>query len=164
MSPIVLVVTGPPGVGKTTISKIISSKNKFAYLSGDEIKAEMFPEIEDITQFPNKLKKVKNELLRRTRVLFSNGKSVVVDYVVLGEDYVKRYRKIFKNDLRVKVLFPPLNVILRRDKSRACWTAGRESISEMYEKFRAAGYFDKEDFIDNSRESAARTARRLVVN
>jgi dephospho-CoA kinase len=151
--PIVLLLTGPCGVGKTAISKIIASRNKFILISGDKIKKELFPNIEKIEEHPKKLSKIKNEILKRTKINFKNGNSVIVDYMVLGKDYLDRYKKEFGKRLVIKILLPSKKVTLIRDKNRKCWTAGEECIDRLYKKFKKSEYFSKKDYINNSEKT-----------
>jgi deoxyadenosine/deoxycytidine kinase len=65
-SPFVIVIAGPTGVGKTTLSKMLSKHFNCTYLSEDEIAKEVFPDIyKNIEDYPDKLKIAENQLLKR---------------------------------------------------------------------------------------------------
>jgi adenylate kinase family enzyme len=162
--PKIIVITGPCGAGKTTIAKLVTSKLHIPHLQGDEVKEELFPGLIDISKHPHELSVVKTELLNRAKKLFHGGKSIVVDYMVIGE-YIKEYKNEFGSDLILKVLLPPLEVIAHRDMHRDCWTAGKEHIEELYKEFRRdESTIGIENYIDNSSESAEQTADRLLLS
>lgn len=155
---LVLIITGPCGVGKTTISKLVSENLGFVHINGDDIKNKLFPEIERITRFPDKLEIVKGKILEQTKFNFKEGRSVVVDYVILGMDQIKRYKKFFADSLIIKVLYPDKKMIIQRDASRACWTAGKPSIDDLYAEFdKLRELIGEENYIDNSNETPERT-------
>ena len=157
----VIIITGPCGAGKTTISKLIYKKYHFILISGDEIKNELFPDIKDIEKHPQKLKKVKHEIFVRAKENFDQDKNVVIDYVVLGKDYIQKHKKAFADNLQIKVLFPNIKVILNRDKSRKCWTAGKKCVDELYKKFMdLESLIGSENYIDNSNETPRQTLEK----
>ncbi|MBX2871718.1 MAG: AAA family ATPase [Saprospiraceae bacterium] len=133
--PIVVVITGPCGVGKTTLSRMVSETFGFTLLCGDAIKNDLFPAIADITQYPEQLRKVKAALFEEGVKYFKSGKSVVIDYVILGEAYIKKYQETFKEHLVFVVLFPSREVIYHRDELRECWTSGKTTIDSLYSKY-----------------------------
>ena len=154
----VLILTGPCGSGKSTIAKLIAKHSNFEVVSGDDIKGKLFPDIGDITEFPEKLEKVKEQILKNTQEHFNNGKNVIVDYVILGKKQIENYRNLFKSNLIIKVLLPEKDELIQRDKNRDCWTAGHDCTSELFEKFeRLKGYIGKDNFIDTTNETPKET-------
>lgn len=158
IKPIILILTGPTGVGKTTLCKMVADRFNYTYVSGDEIKEKLFPGVEDITVYPEKLADVKKELLKRAKEIFDNGNSVVIDYVILGEEYIKKIKELFDGHLVFKVLLPTLESIQARDKERECWTAGEESVKDLYEKYlKLKPLIGKENYIDTTDETPEET-------
>lgn len=155
--PIVLILTGPCGAGKTTIAKMITRELGSVYVDGDDIKNKYFPEIEHIDQHPKKLQKVKREILKQAKNQFEKGRNVVVDYILVKEE-IEKYKKAFFENLIVRVLLPQKRIISKRDKLRKCWTAGQECVDELYESFyQSRKDFGRENFIDNSNEAPKET-------
>lgn len=156
--PIVLIVTGPCGSGKTTITNLIVKNNDFVRISGDDIKNEFFPEIENITDYPEALEKVYTEIFQRTKKHYENGKNIVIDYVVLGQKRIEEYKNTFSNSLKIRVLLSRKEIIIRRDQLRECWTSGEECVTTLYDSFdQLRDYVDAENYIDNSEETPEET-------
>lgn len=157
----ILIITGPTGVGKTTLCKIVAEKFGYKYISGDEIKKEIFPGLEGIAQHPKELEIVKGELLKRVKEMFDSDKKVVVDYVILGQDYIKKFKELFGKNLLFRVVLPSIETILKRDKERECWTSGDESVKRLYNDFKELeNFIGKENYIDNSNETPQETINR----
>lgn len=156
----ILFITGPCGCGKTTISKMFENKG-YVYISGDEIKNRFFPEIESITDFPDKLEKIKNEMFREVKGNFERGKKVVVDYVILEKEYEK-YKKQFSNSFDFVVLYPKLECLIVRDKKRRCRTAGEECVRQLFKEFGKMKKNSEIIFFDNSNENPKETFEKLI--
>ncbi len=154
----VLIITGPTGVGKTTLCKLVAEKFGYKYISGDETKKELFPGLENIILYPEKLEIVKNELLKRIKEMFNKKECVVVDYVILGEDYINKFKKLFGKNLIFKVIQPSVETTIERDKKRECWTSGDESVKRLYKDFEESkNFIGEENYIDNSNETPQET-------
>lgn len=164
IKPIMLIVSGPCGSGKTTITNLITQSGKYVHISGDDIKNELFPEIEEINYYPEALEKVYIEIYKRTKKYFELGKNVVIDYIILSQKRIEEYRKAFSKNLVIKVLFPRKETIIKRDQTRECWTAGEKCVSDLYDRFnRLQDYIGKENYIDNSEETPEETYLKHFV-
>ena len=159
----VIILTGPTGSGKTTLSKMLSKHSDITYISGDDIKNELFPEISNITDFPEKLEIVKENLFTEAKKIYDDGQSVIVDYVILGEEYIKKFQEGFGNNLILKIILPSLETILHRDTERTNWTSGEEIIKHLYRRYKELEPFlGKENYIDNSAETVSETFEKHI--
>ena len=157
----VLVIAGPPGVGKTTIAHIICQHNCF-YLSGDELSKKLFPGV--YTDTPEQLKQTNKELLKRLKDL-NVGNCLVVDLVYLDEDFLNKLKKLFGKHLIIKVIFPPIKITIERDKKRQCWTSGEEDIKRYYKQYQNLKHIIGENnYIDNSNQNPEETYEKYFSN
>ncbi len=162
--PKVIILTGPCGVGKTTISRLCLKRIDALYISGDAIAKKLFPEVSYITKHPKKLKLVKDEIFELSRRFFYDHKqSILIDYVILGADYISKFQETFKSNLIIKVLLPEKEVIYQRDRERDCWESGRAMIDLLYDKYVALrDTIGAENYIDNGKETVKETVDKLM--
>jgi len=160
----VIILTGPCGVGKTTIAYKLATELNLTVISGDQIKQTLFPTINDITEFPEKLQIVKQTIFKQSQQLFNKDQSVLIDYVVLGETYIKQYQIAFQENLIIKVLFPKREVIYSRDEKRACWTSGKTQIDHLYQKYLdLIDLIGAENYIDTGKETSEETVQHMLA-
>ncbi len=161
--PMVIIVTGPCASGKTTTTQLMSNRLKAELINGDNVRNEMYPDIDFITEHPEKLKQVKSKIFALSEKNFTEGKTTITDYVILGEEYLMRFMDRFKDRLVIKVLFPEKQVTSNRDKERECWTSGPEMIEFLYTKFtKLQELIGIENYMDNGAQSPQETADALL--
>ena len=158
----VLIIAGPTGVGKTTIAQIICQHNKCSYLSEDELSKKLFPGVYKDT--PEQLKQTNKELLKGLKQL-NDGNCLVADLVNFDEDFIKNLKNLFGKRLIIKVIFPPINTIIERDKKRPCWTSGEENIKRYYKQYqKLKEIIGKNNYIDNSSQNPEETYEKYFIN
>lgn len=119
---------------------------------------ELFPEIEKINDYPEALEKVYIEIFQRAKKYFELGENVVIDYIILGQKRIEEYRKTFSKNLVIKVLFSRREIIINRDQTRECWTAGENCVIDLYDRFnKLQDDIGIENYIDNSEETPEET-------
>jgi len=159
----VIIITGPCGVGKTTIANILATKLEIQLISGDEIRRSLFPDIDDITEYPKKLQVVKEHIFKLSKSHYSSGKSVLIDYVVLGSAYITRFQNAFADDLMIKVIFPSRATAYQRDLNRECWTSGRMVIDQLYDKYLSLmPIIGEENYMDNGHETSDESTQTIL--
>lgn len=164
--PFIIVVAGPTGVGKTTVSKQLSDYFKCVYLSEDEITKEIYPEIYvDIEAYPDKLNMIDDRLLRKAEEMYISGRSVVIDRINLDYACIDELRKRFGEHLLIRVLWPFMEVAIERDKGRKDWTSGEIAIKRFYDKYEGLkSIVGAENFLDNSRQKPEETLAAFITS
>jgi len=161
----VIIIAGPTGVGKTTLSKMLSRYYDCGYLSEDEIAKEIFPdEYKNIEDYPDKVKIIARELFQRAKEIFNSGKCVVMDRINFEKEFIEEIRKTFDSDLILKVLWPPLETTIERDRIREGWTSGENAIKLFYKKYEELKPdIGEENYIDTSNQTPEETLERFIV-
>jgi adenylate kinase family enzyme len=155
----ILLITGPCAVGKTTISKLISQQYGFTYIGGDDIKNELYPTITKVDKYPEKLEQVYLQLFNTVKENLNLNNNIVVDYILINQ--IIKYQTTFNNHLTIRILLPTLSTILTRDSQRSCWTAGVDTIKYLYPKFISLKEILPADcFINTSNETPTETIEK----
>ena len=164
-SPFVIVIAGPTGVGKTTLSKKLSKHFNCTTLSEDHIAKEIFPDVfKDIEDYPDKLKIAENQLLKRAKEIFDSGRYVVIDMINLERGFIEEIKKTFHQHLILKVLYPPMETTIERDKRREGWTSGEDPIRRFYKKYEELKpIIGEKNYIDNRHQTPEKTLERFIA-
>lgn len=166
INPFVIVIAGPTGVGKTTLSKMLSKHYNCAYISEDEVTKEVFPDIyKNIEDYPDKVKKAESQLLKRAKEIFASGECVVIDQINLEKEFIEEIKKAFHKHLMLRVLWPPMEITIERDKRREGWTSGENTIKRFYKKYEGLkSIIGEENYIDNSHQTPEETLERFIAS
>ncbi|MCD4704523.1 AAA family ATPase [bacterium] len=160
----VLILTGPAGSGKTTIAELLVKNKDFVLLDGDYEDTEFFPNGNQwLPENYQKLCQAHDKILKKVKDIFESGKSVVVDYIIFNQfsEFIDKFKKEFKDNLKIKVLFPDKNVMIERDQERKCWTAGEDAINNIYNKLEVIkSEIGADNYIDTSDEAPEKTIEK----
>jgi adenylate kinase family enzyme len=164
--PFVIVITGPTGVGKTTLALMLSKHYGCPYISEDEIARNNFPTIyQNIENYPDKVRLIANQLFKEARKHFDAKKSVVIDRINLEKEFIENMQKTFHRHLILKVLWPPIEVTIERDRKREGWTSGENAVKAFYQKYEELKpIIGEENYIDNSGQTPKEVLGKLVAN
>jgi adenylate kinase family enzyme len=135
----IIILTGPGGAGKSTIAEMIEKECGYVLLDGDNEDSDFFPDGGQwLPENSNKLDQAHDKIISKTKKLVQSGNKVVVDYIVFGhyKEFFDKFRKAFREDLHIAVLFPKQSEIVIRDKERECWTTGVDRIKAVYCEFK----------------------------
>jgi len=164
--PKVLLITGPGGSGKTTVSEMLSQRSGFEYLDGDNVDTEFFPDGDQwLPENAEKLKMAHKKILMKTRELVDQGKSAVVDYIIFGRypEFVESFKKEFGGDFQIKVLFPSRDELVKRDRNRECWTTGIDRIDAVHKEFDSLkDEIGNEHFLDTTGQIPEETVEAIL--
>ncbi len=164
MSNQVLILTGPAGSGKTTIAELLVKNKNFVMLDGDNEDTAFFPNGGQwLPENSKKLSKAHDKILKKAKQLFESGNNVVVDYIIFDRflEFFNKFKTGFKNNLKIKILFPSQDVMIKRDKERECWTAGSEHIARVYNELeKIKSEIGVSNYIDTSSETPEETLKK----
>lgn len=151
----VLILTGPGGSGKTTIVDLLVKRCGFIKIDGDNLDTEFFPN--GGQWFPENFKRLKQaqkKIFTEVKKTFNNGENnVVLDYIIFGNylEFLEVFKREFGDKLEIKVLFPAMEEMVKRDEERECWTTGIDRISTVCAEFEAIkDVIGKDSFIDTT--------------
>ncbi len=164
INPLVIVIAGPTGVGKTTLSKMINKHFNCAHISEDEIAKEIFPdEYKNIEDYPDKVKIAERQILKRAKDIFDSGKCVVIDLINLEKAFIEEMKKAFHKHLMLRILWPSMETTIERDKKREGWTSGEIAIKRFYKKYEELkSIIGEKNYIDSSHQTPEETFERFI--
>ncbi|HLN18822.1 MAG TPA: helicase-related protein, partial [Patescibacteria group bacterium] len=159
--PTLLIISGPWGSGKTTISKMIERKFGFIRVNNDEIYKKYFPDVcNEMWHHPKEIEEAEEKMVEIIKENLEKKKNIVVDYS--GGWRLLKYKDEFKANIIIKNLFPAKEIIFDRYKNRGERNDGAleeiEIAIEKQKKFKLR--FGDENFIDTSNESPEETLEK----
>jgi guanylate kinase len=165
-NPIVCLITGPAGAGKSTVSRALAEKfEKSAVINADDLqkmivkgRVKLYPWNEE----------VKQQLFLRTQnacTLANNflelGYNVIIDCIV-GRTHLKQYQDFFYNrKIKVFLLLPNMDALLDRFDKRENNYELRIRTQELHDKF--ISIKDEVDWlvIDSSNQTVEKTTNQI---
>ena len=162
----ILLITGPGGAGKTTVAEILQKTYGYCMLDGDQEDTEFFPKGGQwLPENSQLLALAHQKIIQKVKKLAEDNKKIVVDYIIFGNyaDFMESFRKEFRKDFKVKVLFPSEEVTIQRDAERECWTTGSKRIKQVRKEFlKNKDVFGHHNFIDTSTQTPEETAKQIA--
>lgn len=156
------ILTGPAGVGKSTISKIIAKKlEKSVLIEGDDVynffvggRISPWKENAPLDLFWDNCIYLMNSYLE-------NGYDVVFNYII-KPNQLKRLQEKFSNyEIIFKVLLTDEETIVKRDEERALDCQMGERLLVLLKEFIDCNY-DKEYIIDTSKLTIEETVNKII--
>lgn len=159
--PNLYIITGPSGVGKTTISrKIAESKNKSVLIEGDEIYHHVVGGYASAWKEGNHLDIFWKICLDMIDTYLLEGYDVVFNYIVTLNSYTKIKERFKKYKTRFVVLLSNEETILERDKQRPLDCQMNERCITLLNNFKNTNY-EKDYFLDTTNLSVDETAANI---
>lgn len=144
------IITGPAGVGKSTISrKIAESKNKSVLLEGDDIYHQVVGGYVQAWKEENHLDIFWKVCISTIRTYLEDGYDVIFNYIVTPTQ-LKQMQEEFKDyDIKFVVLLVDEKMLLLRDKERPEDCQMNERCITLLNSFKNNNY-NKQNILDTS--------------
>ncbi len=169
--PVVLLLTGTCGSGKSTVAQCLAARHGWARVSEDEVwRAQFHRRRGEPGSDEHRRKRgvVRADVMTRVRAAVSAGHDVVVDATVheATPDSLGDYVALLEGAglaWTIRVLHPRLEVAVARDAQRLDWHAGAAGVAALWRKF-TGERFGGEAFLDTSDEAPEASAARVLAS
>ena len=143
-------ITGPAGVGKSTVSKkLAESKEKSALIEGDDIYNQVVGGYVYPWEEGNHLDTFQKICNSTIETYLEDGYDVIFNYIIEPED-LEIYKKEFKKyDIKFVVLLVDEETLLLRDKERPEDCQMKERCITLLNSFKNNNY-NKQNILDTS--------------
>ena len=165
--PIICILTGPCGAGKTTISKGLSQHiDRTAYLEVDTLRHMLGKNEVDYSTYTKEVKKQINLSMDNAIAIgknfIKNGFNVIIDDVLEDTNQIEYYNKGLKGyKLFIFLLLPNKKVIEKRNKERK-ENAMNERALQLHDIFSKISNHDGWYVIDSSKHKAEDTIKEIL--
>lgn len=160
----IYIITGPPGVGKSTISKKIAElKNRSVVIEGDDIYHQVVGGYVQAWKEGNHLKTFWKVCINTIKTYLENGFDVVFNYIVTPENLKLIKTKFEKCTIKFVVLLVDENTLLLRDKERPEDCQMKERCVTLLNSFKN-GKYDIKNILDTTNLSIHETINIIENN
>lgn len=156
------IITGPAGVGKSTISKEIAGRSgKSALIEGDEIYHLVYGGYESPWKEGNHLKIFWKNCIDIITNFLNNGYDVVFNYII-NKEKIEELKQTFKNsETKFIVLMVDKETIIKRDQMRPEDCQMKERALILLENTKKQK-FEKDNILDTSKLSVEETVETIL--
>lgn len=156
------IITGPAGVGKSTISKEIASRStKSALIEGDDIYHLVCGGYVSPWKEGNHLDVFWKNCIDIIKNFLENGYDVVFNYII-NKEKIEELKKIFTNvEIKFVVLIVDEQTIIKRDAMRPEECQMKERSLVLLENTRKQK-FDENNILDTSKLSIEETVKNIL--
>lgn len=162
--PTLYIITGPAGVGKSTISqKIAETKTKSALIEGDEIYHQVVGGYTPAWKEGNHLDTFWKICINSIRTYLEDGFDVIFNYIV-NPTSLEMIKKEFENyNKKFVVLLVDEETLLSRDKERPKDSQMKDRCLVLLNNFKKHN-FDSKNILDTSKLSIDETIKIIENN
>jgi len=157
-------ITGPAGVGKSTISKEIAFKlEKSALIEGDDIYHQIVGSYHSPWHELNHLDTFWKVCINIIKTYLNEGYDVVFNYIIEPENY-KMLKQIFNSvNINFTVLMVNKETLLKRDHNRPEESRMNNRCIELLEEFKNYNY-DKSNILYTDNLTIKETVDKILNN
>ena len=160
--PNLYVITGPAGVGKSTVSKELAKiREKSVLIEGDEIYHHVVGGYVSPWKEGNHLDVFWKICLSNIKIYLDNGYDVIFNYIVNPADLKDIQSKISNCNIKFVVLLVDENTLLKRDKERPLDCQMNERCLVLLNSFKNKD-FNKNNILDTTNLTVAETVN--IIN
>ena len=158
------IITGPAGVGKSTISKkIAESKKKSALIEGDDIYHQVVGGYVQAWKEGNHLETFWEVCINTIKTYLENGYDVVFNYIVTLTPLEIMKTEFEDYSIKFVVLLVDENTLLSRDKERPKDCQMKERCITLLQGFKNTNY-NKQNILDTANLSVDDTINIIENN
>ena len=144
------IITGPAGVGKSTISKeLAKSKRKSVLIEGDDIYHQIIGGYISPWKEGNHLQIFWRVCIETIEIYLDEGYDVIFNYIINKDDIIKIQQNFKKYIVKFIVLLADENTLIIRDKERPLDCQMNERCLILLNSFKSTN-FNKNNIIDTS--------------
>ena len=162
--PTLYIITGPAGVGKSTVSKKLAEmKTKSALIEGDEIYHQVVGGYTPAWKEGNHLDTFWKVCINSIQAYLNDGFDVIFNYIV-NPTQLETIKKEFENyNIKFVVLLVDEETLLARDKERPEDCQMKERCITLLNNFKNKNY-DPKNILDTSKLSVDETISEIETN
>ena len=151
------IITGPAGVGKSTISQILAKKSKkSALIEGDDIYHQVVGGYAQVWKPENHLKTFWKICINTIKIYLDDGFDVVFNYIVTPQNVDLIKSSIQNYNIRFVILLTDESTLLARDKQRPIDCQMNERCITLLNAFKNRNY-NLKNILDTSNLSIDET-------
>lgn len=155
--PNLYIITGPAGVGKSTISKrLAESKNKSVLIEGDYIYHQVVGGYVQAWKDGNHLETFWKVCLNSIKIYLDDGYDIVFNYIINPENLDKIKNEFSNYNIKFVVLLVDEEILLARDKERPEDCQMKERCIVLLNSFKNKNY-NSSNILDTSNLSIDET-------
>lgn len=159
--PMIYVITGPAGVGKSTVSKVIAeSKSKSALIEGDDIYSQVVGSYVSAWKEGNHLEVFWKISLDTMETYLVNGYDVIFNYIIPPSSYNRIKERFKEYEVKFVVLTVDEEKILKRDQERPLDCQMGDRCITLLNNFKKHDY-GKDYFLDSTNLSVEDTVKMI---
>ena len=162
--PILYIITGPAGVGKSTVSKRLAQNlSKTALIEGDEIYHQIIGGYIPAWKEGNHLQTFWKVCINTIRIYLQDGFDVVFNYIVTPENLVLLKNEFKNYTIKFVVLLVDESTLLSRDKERPKDCQMKERCITLLNNFKNRNY-NINNILDTTNLSIEETVNLIQNN